>query len=135
MSLSFLISEAFAQTNAVAVPAAGTAAPAAPGSGNEAALMQFVPLILIFAVFYFVLIRPQQKRFEQHKSMLEGLRRGDRVVTGGGIIGTIVKTEGNDEVVVEISDNVKVRVQKSSITTVLAKPEPQSDGKDDDKAK
>lgn len=132
MSLSLLISEAFAQT----VPAAGTAAPAATGGGAEAMLMQFVPLILIFAVFYFILIRPQQKRFEQHKSMLEGLRRGDRVVTGGGIIGTIIKTEGNDEVVVEISENVKVRVQKSSITSVVAKPEPQKDSKtDDDKAK
>jgi preprotein translocase subunit YajC len=120
-----LISKAYAETAApaAATAAAPGAAAGAPPNTIEAALMQFAPLILIFAVFYFMLIRPQQKRYEQHKKMVEGLRRGDRVVTGGGFIGTVVKVEG-DEAVVEIADGVKVSVVKSTITQVNAKTEP-----------
>lgn len=91
------------------------------GAGTFEALL---PLILIFAVFYFLLIRPQQKKMKQHKEMLGAMRRGDRVVTGGGIIGTITKVLNDNEVTVEIADGVKVRVQRSLISAVLAKTEP-----------
>jgi|SwirhisoilCB3_FD_contig_71_38171_length_724_multi_3_in_0_out_0_1 preprotein translocase subunit YajC len=96
---------------------------AAGGSGE--ALMQFLPLILIFVVFYFLLIRPQQKRQKEHKAVLEGLRRGDRVVTGGGIIGTVAKVlPEKDEIDVDIAEGVRVKVMRSSISTVVARTEP-----------
>ncbi|AUN29531.1 preprotein translocase subunit YajC [alpha proteobacterium AAP38] len=98
------------------------AAAGAPGGGMES-LMSLAPLVLIFVVFYFLLIRPQQKKLKEHKAMLEALRRGDKVVTGGGIVGTIVKV-ADDEATVEIAENVRVRVLRSTITTVLAKTEP-----------
>lgn len=119
MSLGFLISDAFAQTAAPVAAAAG----AAPPATVEGTLMQFLPLFLIFGVFYFMLIRPQQKKYEQHKTMVEGIRRGDKVVTAGGILGTVTRADTGDEVVVEIADNVKVRVLKSTITAVNAKTE------------
>lgn len=119
-SLTLFVSDAFAQ----AAPAAAPGGAAAPGV--EAVIMQFLPLFLIFAVFYFLLIRPQQKKFEQHKAMVEALRRGDKVITGGGIIGTIHKVEG-EEVWVEIADNVRVRVVKGTITQVSAKTEAVAD--------
>jgi preprotein translocase subunit YajC len=75
-------------------------------------------------VFYFLLIRPQQKRAKDHKAMLSALRRGDRVVTGGGIIGTVAKVVGDDEVAVDIAEGTRVRVVRSTITTVLARTEP-----------
>lgn len=119
------VSSALAQT----APAAATS----PGSGIEA----FLPLILIFVVFYFLLIRPQQKKMKEHKEMLAALRRGDKVVTGGGIIGTISKVVSDDEVVVEIAEGVRVRVQRAQIAGTLARTEPVKDagkkdsGKDD----
>jgi preprotein translocase subunit YajC len=98
----------------------------AQGTGllDQSALVQFLPLVLIFVVFYFLLIRPQQKKQKDHRSMLDALRRGDRVVTGGGILGTVSKVVGNDEVEVDIASNVRVRVLRSTITSVLAKPDP-----------
>jgi preprotein translocase subunit YajC len=96
----------------------------AQGFGDPQAMMQFLPLVLIFVVFYFLLIRPQQKRAKDHKVMLTNLRRGDRVVTGGGIIGTVAKVVGDDEVTVDIADGIRVRVVRSTITTVLARTEP-----------
>ncbi|MDA8229994.1 MAG: preprotein translocase subunit YajC [Magnetospirillum sp.] len=107
-----LVSTAFAQ--AAGVPAAG------PAGGIEA----FLPIILIFVVFYFLLIRPQSKRMKQHKEMLSGLRRGDRVVTGGGIIGTVTKVVSDTEVAVEIAEGVRVRVVRSTIQDILTKTEP-----------
>src|SRR5205807_9958556 len=101
----------------------------AQGFGDPQAMMQFLPLVLIFVVFYFLLIRPQQKRAKEHKVMLGNLRRGDRVVTGGGIIGTVAKVVGDDEVTVDIADGIRVRVLRSTITTVLARTEPVA-GKD-----
>jgi len=85
---------------------------------------QFIPLILIFAIMYFLLIRPQQKKVKEHKAMVEALRRGDQVVTQGGVIGKVVKVKDEDEVDVEIAQGVKVRVVKSTITQVLSKTEP-----------
>ena len=75
---------------------------------------QFIPLILIFVIFYFFLIRPQQKKVKEHKLMVENLKRGDKVVTSGGIVGTIERIIDNDKVEVEISENVKVEIIKST---------------------
>ena len=98
----------------------------AQGAGifDQNALVQFLPLILIFVVFHFLLIRPQQRKAKDQKNMLAALRRGDRVVTGGGIIGTVARVDNPEEVVVDIAENVRVRVVRSTITTVLAKPDP-----------
>ena len=90
------------------------------GSGFEALL----PLVLIFVVFYFLLIRPQQKKQKQHKEMLGAVRRGDRVVTGGGIIGIVTKVIDDKELAVEITDGIKVRVQRALIASVISKTEP-----------
>jgi preprotein translocase subunit YajC len=85
---------------------------------------QFLPLVLIFVVFYFLLIRPQQKKQKDHRTMLDALRRGDRVVTGGGILGTVSKVAGPEEVEVDIATGVRVKVLRGTITSVLAKPDP-----------
>jgi preprotein translocase subunit YajC len=89
------------------------------------ALAQFVPLILIFAIMYFLLIRPQQKKLKDHQAMVAALRRGDQVVTAGGLIGKVskVKDDGK-EIEVELSEGVKVRVVQNTIAQVLNKTEP-----------
>jgi len=97
-------------------------AQAAGGAGG--AFTSFVPLILIFAIMYFLLIRPQQKKMKEHKAMVEALRRGDQVVTQGGIIGKVSKVKEGDEVEVEIAEGVKVRVVRATISQVLSKTEP-----------
>ena len=104
-------------------PAYAQAAGGAGGSGLEA----MFPLLLIFVVFYFLLIRPQQKKAKEHKAMLEAVRRGDKVVTGGGIIGTVSKVIDESEIYVEIADGVKVKVQRGLLATVLSKTEPVSE--------
>ncbi|MBL61726.1 MAG: preprotein translocase subunit YajC [Candidatus Pelagibacter sp.] len=88
------------------------------------AIGQFIPLILIFVIFYFLLIRPQQKRIKEHKAMVEALTRGDNVVTAGGIVGKVVRVLDNDKAELEISQNVNVQVVKSTISQVLSKTEP-----------
>ena len=88
------------------------------------AIGQFAPLILIFAIMYFLLIRPQQKKVKEHQAMVEALRRGDQVVTQGGLVGKVVKVKEDGEIEVEIAENVRVRVIKSTIATVLSKTEP-----------
>ena len=75
---------------------------------------QFIPLILIFVIFYFFLIRPQQKKVKEHKAMVENLKKGDKVVTSGGITGTITRVVDNDKVEVEIADNVTVEVVRGT---------------------
>ena len=87
-------------------------------------IQQFIPLILIFGIMYFLLIRPQQKKVKQHQAMVAALRRGDQVVTQGGMIGKVVKVKDDGEVEVEIADGVKVRVVQSTIATVISKTEP-----------
>ena len=77
---------------------------------SSSGFAQFVPLILIFVIFYFFLIRPQQKKVKEHKAMVEGLKKGDKVVTSGGITGTISRVIDNDKVEVEIADNVTVEI-------------------------
>jgi preprotein translocase subunit YajC len=88
------------------------------------AFAQFVPLILIFAIMYFLLIRPQQKKMKEHQAMVEALRRGDRVLTQGGIVGKVVKVKEGNEIDVEIAEGVKVSVVKTTIAQVLSKTEP-----------
>ena len=88
---------------------------------------QLVPLILIFGIMYFLLIRPQQKKAKQHQAMVSSLRRGDQVVTQGGLIGKVSKVKEDNEVEVEVSDGVKVRVVQSTIAQVLSKTEPAKD--------
>tara|TARA_B100001540_G_scaffold286328_1_gene280003 strand:+ start:370 stop:657 length:288 start_codon:yes stop_codon:yes gene_type:complete len=86
---------------------------------------QFIPLILIFVIFYFFLIRPQQKKVKEHKLMVENLKRGDKVITSGGIVGTIERVVDNDKVEVVISDNVKVEIIKSTgIQALVSNTEP-----------
>jgi len=105
-----LISPAYAQT---------------PSADPASTFTSFIPLILIFVVFYFLLIRPQQKKAREHKGMLEALRRGDRVVTAGGIVGLVTKVTAEDrEVTVEIADGVRVKVVRDMIVSVLSKTEP-----------
>ena len=75
---------------------------------------QFIPLILIFVIFYFFLIRPQQKKVKEHKSMIESIKRGDKVITSGGITGIVERVIDNDKVEVEIAENVKVEIVKAT---------------------
>ena len=84
---------------------------------------QFIPLILIFVIFYFFLIRPQQKKVKDHKLMVAALKRGDEVITSGGIVGTIERVLGDDKVDILISENVKVQVVQSTIQNLLNKPD------------
>ncbi len=88
-------------------------------------------LVLIFVVFYFLLIRPQQKKAKAHREMIAGLRRGDRVVTSGGIVGQVQRVIGDSELSVEIAEGVRVRVMRAMIAELVAKPEP-SRARDDD---
>tara|TARA_B100000424_G_C22568556_1_gene321023 strand:+ start:121 stop:402 length:282 start_codon:yes stop_codon:yes gene_type:complete len=88
---------------------------------NGSSFAQFIPLILIFVIFYFFLIRPQQKRVKEHKAMVQSLKRGDEVITSGGIIGTVEKVMEDDRIEVNVADNVKVQVIKSTITSLLQK--------------
>lgn len=106
-----LVSPAFAQ-------AAGQT------GGIAGGIESFLPLILIFVVFYFLMIRPQQKRMKAHKEMLGQLRRGDRVVTQGGILGTVNKVVDEKEVIVEIAEGVRVRVLRATIQDIVSKTEP-----------
>lgn len=103
-----LISPAYAQT-------------AAEGGGGDI-FFQLMPLVLIFVVFYFLLIRPQQKKIKDHRSMVEALRRGDKIVTAGGVLGTVTKVQDN-ELQVEVSEGVRVRVVRSTVSEVLSKTE------------
>ena len=91
-------------------------------SGSGSGITQFIPLILIFVIFYFFLIRPQQKRAKEHKAMVAALKRGDEVVTSGGIVGTVERILGEDKLDLLISENVTVQVVQSTIQNVLNKP-------------
>lgn len=108
-----LISEAWAQS-------AGGAA------GGLGGLEQFLPLVLIFVVFYFLMIRPQQQKAKKHKELIKNLRRGDRVLTSSGIFGTVAKVINDGELQVEIAEGTRIRLLRSSVTEVLAKTEPLS---------
>jgi preprotein translocase subunit YajC len=92
------------------------------GSGFD--VMALLPFVLIFGVFYFLILRPQQQKMKKHQLMLSNLRRGDRVITNGGLIGTISKIVSESEVQLELADDVRVRHLRSMITEVLAKTDP-----------
>ncbi len=92
---------------------------------NSAGIGQFIPLILIFVIFYFFLIRPQQKKVKEHKAMVQALKRGDKVVTSGGIVGTVERIIDNEKIEVLISDNVKVEIVRTTgIQSLLNNTEP-----------
>jgi preprotein translocase subunit YajC len=94
-----------------------------PGGGGDI-LVQFLPFVFIFAIMYFLILRPQRQKQQMHREMVANLRRGDTVVTGGGLIGKVVKVVDEGEVQVELSEGVKVRVVRGMISEVRAKGEP-----------
>lgn len=98
-------------------------AQAAGAGGVAGGLVSFVPILLIFAIMYVLMIRPQQKKVKEHKAMIAALRRGDHVVTAGGLIGKVVKV-GDAELELELAPNVKVRVMRGTIAQVTSKTEP-----------
>jgi preprotein translocase subunit YajC len=106
-----LISTAYAQT---------APAPAAGGGGLDATLLSLLPLLLMFVVLYFIMIRPQIKRQKEHKAMVEALAKGDEIVTAGGVAGRISKL-GDNYLGVEVADGVEVQVQRSAVAQVLPK--------------
>ena len=98
-------------------------AAAAPAGGAYAGLIQFVPIVAIFVIFYFLMIRPQQTRAKAHRAMLDAVKRGDEVVTGGGLIGRVTKV-ADAELEVEVATGVKLRVVKGTLADVRTKPLP-----------
>jgi preprotein translocase subunit YajC len=104
-------------------------AQAATGTDANAFLMQIAPFALIFVIMYFLILRPQQKKLKDHKDMVSGLRRGDSVITSGGLVGKITKVVDDEHVEVEIADGVRVRHVRSMITGVRSKTEPAKDDK------
>ncbi len=100
------------------------------GGGSGDFLVQLFPLILIFVVFYFLLIRPQQAKVRAQREMLSGVKRGDRVVTGGGIIGLVTKVISDNEVQVELAEGVRVRIIKQTITDIVTRGESVRGSKD-----
>ena len=104
--MSFFISDALAQP--------------APAATPESSLLSFLPLIGIFVLFYFLLIRPQMKRAKEHKTLLNALTKGDEIVTGGGVLGRITEV-GDDFISLEIANGIVVKVQKQSVSTIMPK--------------
>ena len=94
-----------------------------PGGANNM-LVNFTPFILIIVIMYFLILRPQQKRMKQHQDMVKGLRRGDIVVTNGGLVGKVTKVTDDEQIEVEISDGVRVRQMRSMVSEVRSKGEP-----------
>lgn len=99
----------------------------APGGGSDF-MLQLVPILLMFVIFYFLLFRPQQQRAKQHREMVGNIRRGDTVVTSGGIIGKVTKVKDDNEIEVEIAENTRVRLVKGTVTEVRARGEPVKEG-------
>ncbi len=98
----------------------------AAGDSGAGGMLQLLPLVLIFVVFYFLLIRPQQKKMKTHRTMVDTLGRGDKVVTGGGLLGTVTKAPDGPEIQVEIAEGVRVKVMRHTIQEILTKPQPAS---------
>lgn len=94
-----------------------------PGGGSDILITLF-PFVLVFVIIYFLMIRPQQKRMKEHQAMIGAIRRGDEIVTAGGIVGKVTKVSEGDEIQVEIAENVRVRVMKGTVTNVRSKTEP-----------
>ena len=98
------------------------------------ALTSFLPLILIFVVFYFLIIRPQSKKAKAHRAMLDSVRRGDKIVTSGGLIGLVIKVRDDNELQVEIAENVRVRVMRHMVSDVLNKTDDKSEPEKSEKS-
>ena len=98
----------------------------AAGGGSDF-FVTLMPLVLIFVVFYFLLIRPQQKRMKDHKAMINAVRRGDTVITGGGIVGKVSKVKDDDTVQIEIAEGIRINVIRDTLSSVRSKSEPASD--------
>lgn len=94
------------------------------GGGSDNMLVSLLPFILIFVIMYFLILRPQQKRQKQHQEMVKNVRRGDTVITSGGLVGKVTKVVDDDQIEVEISDGVRVRQMRSMVADVRAKGEP-----------
>tara|TARA_B100001123_G_C14580151_1_gene737843 strand:- start:31 stop:468 length:438 start_codon:yes stop_codon:yes gene_type:complete len=105
------------------------------GGGGFGGMESLLPLVLIFVVFYFLLIRPQQKKAKVHREMLGNLRRGDRIVTNGGLVGNVTRVPNDTELIVEIADGVKVRIMRAMIAESMAKSGPVSSSKSKGKKK
>jgi preprotein translocase subunit YajC len=97
---------------------------AAPAAGGMDIVLQLVPFVLIFVIMYFLIIRPQQRKAKDHQEMLKNVRRGDQVVTSGGIVGKVVKATDDADLEVEIADGVRVKVARGMIADVRSKGEP-----------
>lgn len=104
----------------------------APAGGTGGAFVQIMPLVLIFVIFYFLLIRPQNQRMKRHRQMLSEIQRGDQVVTGGGLIGKVTKAT-EDELTIDLGEGVKVKARRAMIADVLNRPEPANDRAKKDK--
>jgi preprotein translocase subunit YajC len=114
----FDITQLFSSTAAAQTPGATDAPGGAPGS----ILMSFAPLLAIFAVFYVLLIRPQQKKLAEQEKQIKALQKGDRIITGGGVYGKIVKLDGEDSLIVEIADGIQIKVVRSTVSPVPVAP-------------
>ena len=108
-------------------PAFAQGGPFGLSGDTNSMIMQFMPLILIVGIVYFLILRPQQRRLKQHQEMVKALRRGDSVVTNGGLVGKVTKVVDDDQVEVEIADGVRVRQMRSMVSEVRAKGEPVKD--------
>ena len=108
-------------------PAFAQALPFGLGGESGSMVTSLLPLILIIVIMYFLVLRPQQQRVKQHQSMVKALRRGDTVVTNGGLVGKVTKVVDDDQIEVEISDGVRVRQMRSMVSEVRAKGEPVKD--------
>ena len=127
--MSFLIDNAYADVPE-ATSATSTISPVAggvPASANSDIMATVLPFIIIFVVFYFLILRPQQKRVKTHAEMVKNVRRGDTVVTNGGLIGKVTKVIDDDQIEIEVADDVRIRQMRQMISDVRAKGEPVKD--------
>ncbi|MEA2949997.1 MAG: preprotein translocase subunit YajC [Alphaproteobacteria bacterium] len=108
-------------------PAFAQGSPFAGLMGGDNMLMQLLPFVLIFVIMYFLILRPQQKRAKEHQELVKNLRRGDTVITSGGLMGKVTKVVDNEQIEVEIADGVRVRQVRSMVSGVRAKGEPVKD--------
>ena len=114
-------------------PGGGTGTAAGGQGGGSDILMSILPLILIFVVFYFLLIRPQQKKQKAQKEMLSGVKRGDDIVTTSGMIGRVIKVDRDNNLLVEVAPNVRIKFMRSAVAEIVRRPEPsRATGHDDD---
>jgi preprotein translocase subunit YajC len=111
----FFIASAYAQTPGAISP---------PGGSNTSVFVNFLPLILIFGVFYVLVIRPQQKKIDEQNKMVKALQRGDRIVTSGGIYGKITRLDGDDDLLIEIANGVEIKIVRSHVQGLASKPQP-----------